>query len=87
MINENEKLKLDVLRNKVGEHAAFKNKCKLKLLTERYSVEIIFSPKYDCELNPLVFPKSIHSQKYWWNVWKIGWVDRQNKRNVSETKY
>jgi hypothetical protein len=53
LIKENEKLKLDDLRNKVGEHAAFKNKCKLKLLAERFSVEIIFSPKYHCELNPI----------------------------------
>jgi hypothetical protein len=46
-------LKLDDLRRKVGTHPAFKNKCKLKILAEKYAVELVFCPKYHCELNPI----------------------------------
>ena len=53
IIGENENLKLDALRNKVGMHPAFHNKCKLQILGKKYGVDIIFSPKFHCELNPI----------------------------------
>ena len=53
IIEEKEILKLEALRNKVGSHPAFQNKSKLQVLGNKYGVEIIFSPKYHCELNPI----------------------------------
>ena len=53
VLKEDEKLKLQDLRNRVGRHPSFKNKSKLQVLAEKYGVEIVFSPKYHCELNPI----------------------------------
>jgi hypothetical protein len=45
--------KLKELREIVGNHAAFRNKTNLEVLAEKYKVEIVFSPKFYCELNPI----------------------------------
>jgi hypothetical protein len=45
VVKEDEKLKLQDLRNRVGSHPTFKNKSKLQVLAEKYGVEIVFAPK------------------------------------------
>ncbi|CAF4179675.1 unnamed protein product, partial [Rotaria sordida] len=47
------KAKLDEIRELLAEHRAFKNVTKLEMLARKYSVKIIYCPKYHCELNAI----------------------------------
>jgi transposase len=53
LLEPNRKYKLQDLRQIIGNHPAFKNKSKLEVLAEKYNVQIVFSPKFHCELNPI----------------------------------
>ena len=53
IIKEGDKYKLNDLRSRMASHKAFQAKSKLQLLAEKYGIEIIFTPKYHCELNPI----------------------------------
>lgn len=49
----NKKITLNQLRYVFSEHKSFKNKTKLEILADNYQVLIKYSPKFDCELNPI----------------------------------
>ena len=45
-------LKLADLKAELKKHPAFKGTSKLELLGKKYGIDVIFVPKYHCELNP-----------------------------------
>jgi transposase len=47
------KSSLSQLREIVSKHKAFETQTKLEILAKRYNVQIIFCPKFHCELNPI----------------------------------
>ena len=46
-------LYLDDLKKILVQHPAFFRTSKLELLAKKYNIDIIFIPKYHCELNPI----------------------------------
>lgn len=44
---------LDDLKKILLQHPAFFRTSKLELLAKKYNIDIIFIPKYHCELNPI----------------------------------
>ncbi len=44
---------LDDLRKILVQHPAFIRTSKLELLAKKYGIDILFIPKYHCELNPI----------------------------------
>ncbi len=53
LLESGRKYKLKELSEIVGKYAAFRNKTNLEVIAEKYKVEIVFSPKFHCELNPI----------------------------------
>lgn len=47
------KVTLNMLKDRLSKHRAFKNVTKLEQLAEKYGAKIIFAPKYHCETNPI----------------------------------
>jgi hypothetical protein len=54
LLERGRKYKLKDLREIIGKHPAFKNKSNLEVLAEKYDIQIVFSPKFHHELNPIV---------------------------------
>ena len=52
-IKDDENPKLAELRQIVSKHPAFEIGTKLEQLASKYGVDIIWCPKYHCELNPI----------------------------------
>ncbi|CAF1395762.1 unnamed protein product [Didymodactylos carnosus] len=52
-LDVNDKMKVDLLREKLASHAAFKTISKLEKLGNRYNVHILFLPKYHCEMSAI----------------------------------
>ncbi|CAF4979497.1 unnamed protein product [Rotaria sp. Silwood1] len=47
------KIKLDEIREILSAHRAFRNATKLEMLGAKYKINIIYCPKYHCELNAI----------------------------------
>jgi transposase len=45
--------KLDALKELLKGHPAFKEETKLEELARKYSIKIIYLPKFHCELSPI----------------------------------
>ncbi|CAF5040557.1 unnamed protein product, partial [Rotaria sp. Silwood1] len=48
-----DKIKLDEIREILSSHRAFRNATKLEMLGAKYKINIIYCPKYHCELNAI----------------------------------
>jgi hypothetical protein len=53
LLERGRKYKLKDLREIIRKHPAFKNKSNPEVLAEKYDIQIVFSPKFHCELNPI----------------------------------
>ncbi|CAF4608342.1 unnamed protein product, partial [Didymodactylos carnosus] len=47
--------KLQQLKELVGQHPAFQNVTKLEKLGMQYGIQVLYVPKYHCELNPIEY--------------------------------